>query len=257
MAGRKTALGTKVASLKLRNSKHHKTYIVVFWTKAEDNSKKATSGYSETKWIEMNYLNYTMPRKGAGEEGTKSILVWLANYPRLSHKTSCSPTTGKNDRMRSKAEKGNKSLSSFLPQCNEPRFKRVGHRRRKRWQFGMGTRTLCPPISPSLIQAWYQVCNTVHIVIRHQVLCGRAVAGHISLCLLQAWNPCQGQNRIKATVFAKQDVCLQSVTHHEHAGGIHSKTIHNALKHVSVGLPNYHCLAPRCRFNRSSETPCP
>lgn len=116
-----------------------------------------------------------------------------------------------------------------------------------------------PPTSPHplLIQAWYQVCNALYIVVGHQVLCSRALAGHVGLCLLQTGHTSQSQDRGKPTILAEQDIRLQPIAHHEDAGRVHMKALYNAVKHIRVRLPHHHRLAPRGCFHCSCETPCP
>lgn len=108
----------------------------------------------------------------------------------------------------------------------------------------------------SPLQGWKQVCDALHVIIRHHPLPLCTAALLMGLSIGQSAHPSEGEEGLQAAVRAQHDVCVEAVAHHQTAFGVHAELGGHAVEHVVIGLA--HCLGPAlgCRLNGLQQAAC-
>lgn len=108
----------------------------------------------------------------------------------------------------------------------------------------------------SSLQSWKEVCDALHVEVRHHPLSLRAAALLMGLSLRYGADPREGEEGLQAAVGAKQDVRVEAVADHQAAVGVHTELGGHAVEHEVVGFTHGLGLALGCCLHSQQEAAC-
>lgn len=108
----------------------------------------------------------------------------------------------------------------------------------------------------SSLQSRKEVCDALHVIIRHHPLPLHAAALLMGLGVCHSADPRQSEERLQAAVGAEQDVRVEAVADHQAAVAVHPEFGGHTLEHEVVGFAHRLGLALGCCLDGQQEAAC-